>query len=76
MGSGDNPLLFIMLANLPPKLKPIPKAECPDVMMWDKDNYQDWWKARKGKQGLLMVISSMSETNGGQHCKDFTHLYF
>ena len=74
-GSDDNSLLFITLANLPSKPKPIPKAECPDVTMWDKDDYRDWRKAHKRQAGATDGNSSTSETNGGQRRKEFTHPY-
>lgn len=66
--------MFITLADLPPKPKPIPKVECPGVTMWIRSNYRKWLKAQNKQAGATNGSTSTSK-NKPRRRKQFTHPY-
>jgi hypothetical protein len=68
-GSRYNSLMFITLADLPPKPKPFPKVECTNIMLWSKSEHRDWLKTQNKNAGATDGNSSTSKKKGRCRCK-------
>jgi hypothetical protein len=73
-GDGDNGLLFITLADLPPVPKAFPKVDCADVTLWTKHSYCDLVRIQDQQAGATDGNSSASRKQGHQRGKQ-SHLY-
>ena len=67
LGTEDDSLMFLTLADLPSKPKPFLKTECAGITLWSKDEYREWQKTENTKAGATNG-SSITRNKKGQHC--------
>ena len=69
LGTEDNSLMFLTLADLPSKPKPFPKTEFAGVTLWSKDEYREWQKTENTKAGATDGSSITHDKKGRRRCK-------